>query len=109
MSYEPQLISLLDEMPSTFSGKQFCKKCIEYGIDPDIVKKGIPTSFLYIHANIIEGTRSWIKKDVKVYQPIERVDEIIFDTVPELTYEQECIQYLKEKGYKILKLNWEEQ
>jgi hypothetical protein len=94
MNYNEQLTEVLDLMPSTFSGKQFVSACVahEYNIPQEII-----TAFLRINAELIKGTRSWNK----LIQ-----DEISNDNS---TYEQECIQYLKEKGYKILKLNWEEQ
>jgi len=97
MNYDKQLMEVFNLMPLSFSGKQFAAECIEQGIDPEIISKGITTSFLHLNADIIKGTRSWIKKDA------------IQVTNENTTYEQECIQYLKEKGYKILKLNWEEQ
>lgn len=99
MNYDKQLTEVLEAMPSTFSGKLFRNTCLEHGLDTEMVKKGITTSFLHLNAILIEGTRTWMKKD-------EMQLEIYFS---DSTKEQECIQYLKEKGYRVLKLNWEEQ
>jgi hypothetical protein len=98
MNYDKQLTQVLENMPATFSGKLFRNTCIEHGLDINMVKKGITTSFLHLNAILMEGTRTWMKKDaveIEIY-------------LSDSTREEECIQYLKEKGYKIMKLNWEE-
>lgn len=99
MNYDKQLMEVLEAMPSTFSGKLFRNTCVEHGLDSEIVKKGITTSFLHLNAILMDGTRTWMKK--------EEVEVQVYFS--DLTKEQECIEYLKAKGYRVLKLNWEEQ
>ena len=98
MNYDKELTEILDSMPKIFSGKQFANACVEAELDRYIIKKGISTSFLHLNADIIPGTRTWCKRDaVNV--------EVYFS---DSTKEEECIQYLKEKGYRVMKLNWQE-
>ena len=94
MSYKEQLAEVLNEMPFNFSGKQFVNACRAANISEEIINKGLSTSFLQMNADIIPGTRSWQKK--------------IEVEVTDSTREQECIEFLKAKGYKIAKLNWVE-
>ena len=94
MNYKEQLTEVLNGMPLNFSGKQFVNACREAGVKEDLIKRGVLTSFLQVNAEIIEGTRSWTKK--------------IEVEIPDSTREQECIEFLKSKGYKISKLNWVE-
>ncbi len=95
MNYDKQLMEVLEAMPSTFSGKLFRNTCVEHGLDSEMVKKGITTSFLHLNAILMDGTRTWMKK--------EEVEVQVY--FADSTKEQECIEYLKAKGYRVLKLN----
>ncbi len=86
----------LEKMPSEFNSNQFCNEAKINGYDQFNINQGYIAEFL--HQNCKQGVtkRRWKKKIT---------NNLNFDK-----QEIFCINFLKEKGYKIYKqtINWEE-
>ncbi len=80
----------MNEMPKSFTSHEFNKRAIKNGYPAKSLKgKGL-ASFIRRYAdNAYEGSKTWIKRD----------ETKTTDTISEL----EMIEYLKSKGYKIMK------
>ncbi len=95
-----------NNMPTRFSGNEYCKFLRKYGISDKQIAGHIHLEFL--HENCTQNddsNRYWIKKQTKpVQMEIKHESSLVFGSIDEM------IQYLKQKGYKVLKPNigWEE-
>lgn len=95
-----------NNMPTRFSGNEYCKFLRKYGISDKQIAGHIHLEFL--HENCTQNddsNRYWIKKQTKpVQMEIKHEAGLVFDSIDEM------IQHLKQKGYKVLKPNigWEE-
>ena len=79
----------MKEMPNSFTSNEFNKLAIKNGYPASSLRKKGLASFIRRYAdNAYEGSKTWIKKEV-----------INKNTMSD----EKMIQYLKSKGYKILK------
>ena len=76
------------EMPNSFTSNEFNKRAIKNGYPSNLLKRKGLASFIRKYAdNAYEGSKTWVKRD--------KTKKIIS--------ENEMIEYLKSKGYKIMK------
>jgi len=80
-----ELYATLDLMPNEFSSSEFCKKARVFGITTKQVRKAVCSKFLKENAIHIEKRTYTKNKD------------------QDKTHVEKCIEYLKSKGYKVLK------
>ena len=95
----------LNEMPDKFTSNQFIKVALKYGISEKLIRyNGIP-KFLRKHVKKT-GLRLWEKKQVTQRNILHSP----FMTIDQIWSEESSIQFLKSKGYKIMKptTGWEE-
>lgn len=78
-----ELFKALDEMPNKFSSTEFCKKAREFGITTRQVQDAVCSKFLKQNAIHVEK-RTYTK-------------------IKDKSHLEKCIDYLKSKGYKVLK------
>lgn len=88
----------MEEMTTVFSSNTFALCLSKNGAPKEVVTNGVMLEYLRANAdkfgNSPHRTRSWIKRNILVQQ-----QAINFDLTDEM-----CINYLKNKGYRILKL-----
>lgn len=76
-------------MPNSFTSNEFNEQAIKNGYPQRSLRKKGLASFIRKYAdNAYEGSKTWVKKEV--------IDENTMS-------DQKMIQYLKSKGYKIMK------
>lgn len=103
-------IQTLNQMPLMFTSNEFSNKARENGIPDKWVKQGKCGDFLHKHCDQYLTNKTWqkrikntqiIKVKENVYTPpiIIKDEQINTDTFTE----ENCIKFLKEKGYKIFK------
>jgi hypothetical protein len=84
------LTEVLNQMPEIFSSNQFVRSCRKKQIHEQIIHSGMIAKFLKNHASKYGSSkRMWIKRATEI-------NVIDFK-------EQECIDYLKSKGFKVMK------
>ena len=86
------------QMPNIFTSNQFALRLKVNGAPQDVVTNGMMLVYLRRYAdkfgNSPHRTRTWIKRNPMVHQ-----QAINFELNDEM-----CIQHLKNKGYRILKM-----
>ena len=81
------------EMPNSFTSNEFNKRAIKNGYPSKLLKRKGLASFIRKYAdNAYEGSKTWVKRD----KPKKIISE------NEIS-ENVMIEYLKSKGYKIMK------
>lgn len=80
-------------MPNSFTSNEFNKQAIKNGYPARMLRKKGLAPFIRKYAdNAYDGSKTWVKKEVK--------KEVINENT---TSDEKMIQYLKSKGYKIMK------
>jgi len=78
----------INEMPNTFTSNEFNKKAIKNGYPAKNLKRKGLASFIKKYAdNAYEGSKTWVKRNKTI----------------SIMSDEEMINYLKNKGYKIMK------
>lgn len=90
------LIKTLAQMPDEFTSYQFGKKLRKNGVDP--IKSKVRMDRFLIQYCDYPSTRRWAKRKTAESR-INKMDVQITEV---------AINFLKEKGYKILKQEWKE-
>ena len=94
----------LSEMPIKFTSHQFAERAKQMGLKQSTIdNKG--ARFFLTKKTIQIGRQSWIKKDAKT-KTKEAIEEAASATY-QFT-EEEAIAFLKAKGYRIQKMQWQE-
>jgi len=76
------------EMPNSFTSNEFNKRAIKNGYPSNLLKRKGLANFIRKYAdNAYEGSKTWVKRD----------------ETKKIISENEMIEYLKSKGYKIMK------
>lgn len=88
------LMTTFAAMPEKFTSNEFIENAKVLGLTDDEVKNGVVPAFLHPHCIPITK-RTWRKRIT--------TGNTLFDTPCELT-EEKCIAFLKERGYKIMKM-----
>lgn len=94
------LTRTLQSMPKIFTSNQFCITARKEGITEHFIRWGGITKFLTENAENITPKR-WKKKINEIKQ---NKIEFVIEPVEEDYEEFRCINYLKNKGYRIQKL-----
>ena len=75
-------------MPNSFTSNEFNKRAIKNGYPSNLLKRKGLANFIRKYAdNAYEGSKTWVKRD----------------ETKKIISENEMIEYLKSKGYKIMK------
>jgi hypothetical protein len=86
--YMRVLVKTMEEMPELFTSNEFNKMAIKNGYPAQSLRKKGLASFIKIYAdNEYEGSKTWLKRGEQ----------------KKLMADKEMIEYLKSKGYKIMK------
>lgn len=92
------LESTFQQMPNIFTSNQFALRLEINGAPREVVTNGIMLAYEREHANPLgkseHRNRTWIKK-----QPVIEQQVINFELTDEV-----CIEHLKSRGYRILKM-----
>ena len=94
----------ITSMPSVFSSHKFLSKLRKTGIRKDEIKSDFHLSFLLNNSERINKFL-WKKKEAQIEIPL-KVQAV--NPVKAKISEEEMINILKAKGYKVLKPTWEE-
>ena len=94
----------ITSMPSVFSSHKFLSKLRKTGIRKDEIKSDFHLSFLLNNSERINKFL-WKKKEAQIEIPL-KVEAV--DPVKAELSEEEMVNILKAKGYKVLKQTWEE-
>ena len=89
----------LDEMPQSFSSNVFGKIAIKNGVAKCFIENRYVLNYLRANANRGSSKRTWYKKTqgkTSIKTPIKTQE-------PYQLNETKCIEFLKERGYKIMK------
>jgi hypothetical protein len=100
----PIYFKALDRMPASFSSHVFMDRLRLFKISEKEIKSGRVIQFLLQNCNR-QNRSSWSKKTDS--NQIMITQEVIQAPTKNLN-EQEMIEHLKGKGYKILKQTWDE-
>ena len=106
----------LSEMPRIFSSNRFSHNAKRNGLTKSEINNGVIACFLHQNAIQLQTKRMWenpsLKKDVPVQllpnwggdmDFLKELENIKIREKPSDTKEQECINYLKSLGYRIIK------
>ena len=101
------LLKAFNQMPNTFTSNEFGNAARAAGYSKRRTKNGQLGMFLSRYAdNEYRGSKTWTKKTaIDLIEPVRAASNLI-----SFENEEKIIQYLKSKGYKIMKptTNWEE-
>ena len=99
----------MSSMPFIFSSHKFLGKLRKTGIRKEEIKSDFHLSFLLNNSERINKFL-WRKKEVQIEIPLKVEDKIAPAPAPARTElsDQEMINILKAKGYKVLKQTWDE-
>lgn len=105
----------LEQMPDYFSSKLFCRVARKLGIDEETIQGNHTLNFLKRKTTKGDSRSTWVKKEKRVVvsaNPKGIVTKLFEDypsqklidlTKDDDEWEKSCINYLKSKGYKIMK------
>lgn len=101
------LRTVLNKMPNEFTSMQFCKEARKHKIDEKFIHRGNVSVFLLRNANNIKH-KTWRKLNFK--QEIDSINQTFnqLDSNINKLEEIECIKYLKQRGYRIQKIEYKE-
>ena len=99
----------LNSMPLNFSSHKFLSKLRKSGLKKDEIKSDYHLSFLLNNSRRINKFL-WEKKETQIQIPLntEAVDPVKSIPVKAELSEEEMVNILKAKGYKVLKQTWKE-
>lgn len=99
----------MNSMPFTFSSHKFLGKLRKTGIKKEEIKSDYHVSFLLNNSERINKFL-WRKKETQIQIPLKVEENIAPAPAPvkQVLSDQEMIQHLKAKGYKVLKPTWSE-
>lgn len=95
----------MNSMPFTFSSHKFLSKLRKTGIKKEEIKSDYHRSFLLNNSERINKFL-WKKKEPQMQIPLQV--ETPEPTSKPVMSDEEMIQHLKAKGYKVLKQEWSE-
>lgn len=95
----------MNSMPFTFSSHKFLSKLRKTGIKKEEIKSDFHRSFLLNNSERINKFL-WKKKEpqMQIHLQVEKPEPI----AKPMMSDEEMIQHLKAKGYKVLKPTWSE-
>jgi hypothetical protein len=96
----------ITSMPSVFSSHKFLSKLRKTGIKKDEIKSDFHLSFLLNNSERINKFL-WRKKEAQIEIPL-KVEAVESAPVKAELSDEEMINILKAKGYKVLKQTWKE-
>ena len=96
----------MSSMPFVFSSHKFLGKLRKTGIRKEEIKSDFHLSFLLNNSERINKFL-WKKKEVQIEIPL-KVEAVEPATVKAELSDEEMINILKAKGYKVLKPTWNE-
>jgi hypothetical protein len=96
----------ITSMPSVFSSHKFLSKLRKTGIRKEEIKSDFHLSFLLNNSERINKFL-WKKKEVQIEIPL-KVEVVEPDPIKAELSDEEMINILKAKGYKVLKPTWSE-
>ena len=100
--YRSKLNDALASMPNKFSSKEFILRCVSVGI-PRAVFDGSDLCATFLKLNTDRLTyRSWSNKKCDRTEPLQEAKSFSTSVESSLSI-NECIEFLKSKGYKIMK------
>jgi hypothetical protein len=89
----------LSEMPNVFTSNEFNKKAVTNGYSKtQLQKKGLGTWLKKYCDNMYGGSKTWVKKEFKD----KKHKPDLYSSDNKISEEQ-LINYLKSKGYKVMK------
>lgn len=99
----------ITSMPLVFSSHKFLSKLRRSGMKKDEINSDYHLSFLLNNSERINKFL-WKKKEAQIEMPLntEEVDQINSTPIKYELSEDEMINILKAKGYKVLKQTWNE-
>jgi hypothetical protein len=106
-NYKQLTMSILEKafesMPNVFTSNKFGSKLRSLGYPETLIKQGF-SDYLSRHSvNQYAGSKTWIKNKVQYnIQAHTKEKQYSFDSMNEI------IEFVKSKGYKVLKQEWTE-
>lgn len=95
-----KLKSALDKMPNEFTSREFSLEARKNGVSEKFIRHGGIGEYLHRYCDH-PSKFQWIKRTQNTLHNVKKQDRL---SDGDYDFEKECVEYLKEKGYKIFKL-----